>query len=199
MAVETEIKVSLASTGVVREQLAPLGCSLLSSRHFEDNYLLDFADGRLKERMLLLRVRLVGGKAWLTYKGPPRPEGIFKVREELEISVEDGSVALRILENLDLRVWFRYQKYREEYAVPVPGESGQEIHLALDETPIGTYAEFEGAEEAIRATASALGFDESKFVRASYYSLYLQYCGSRGEVAGHMVFPGGEIAKNLAV
>ncbi len=198
MAVETEIKVRLAAPELFRRQVASVS-RLLHPRHFEDNYLLDFPDGRMKSRLSLLRIRLVQGRAWMTYKGPPQPEGIFKIREELETSIEDGSVALQVFAKLDLHVWFRYQKYREEYAVPVQGKPVEEVLLALDETPVGAYAEFEGSVEAIRTAAAALGFDESKFLRASYYSLYLQHCAERGEKPGDMVFPGEAREKSLPV
>ncbi len=167
-------------------------CSVLAPRHFEDNFLLDFEDRRLAAATMLLRVRLAEGRAWLTYKGPPRPQGIYKVREELEVPVGDGSIAVQILLSLGMRVWFRYQKYRQEYALTVPGQTAAEVHLALDETPIGNYAELEGPEESIRLVAGAMGFDESRFSRASYYSLYAQYCRDRGESPGYMVFPGGQ-------
>ena len=39
----------------------------------------------------------------------------MKVREELETLVGDGEVLLRVLEELGLHVWFRYEKYREEF------------------------------------------------------------------------------------
>ena len=199
MATETEIKVRLNDLEGFRRRLASMECPLLSSRHFEDNYLLDFTDRRMAERRSLMRVRFAENRAWITYKGPPQVESIFKIREELETEVEDGSAALRILESLGLRVWFRYQKYRQEHALTVPGKREERIHLALDETPVGNYAEFEGSEDGIRNTAEALGFNESMFLRASYYALYMQYCSDRGESPGDMVFPDEQIMKNLPI
>ena len=40
----------------------------------------------------------------------------MKLREELETVVGDGLLLLRVLDQLGFRVWFRYQKYREEFA-----------------------------------------------------------------------------------
>ena len=199
MAIETEIKVRLTDIEAFRRQVASAGYPQLSERHFEDNYLLDFSDSRMNTRMSLLRVRIAQGKAWITYKGPPRPDGVFKTREELEVAVEDGLVALQILEHLDMRVRFRYQKYRQEYALCVPGKPEERVHLALDETPVGNYVEFEGSEDGIRATAAAMGFEQSRFLRGSYYSLYMRYCDERGESPGDMVFPEGQTMKNLPI
>src|SRR5919201_1980137 len=47
-----------------------------------------------------------------------------------------------------IQVWFRYQKYREEFSVPFGKRTG-EVHVALDETPVGTFAELEGKKELI--------------------------------------------------
>lgn len=199
MAIETEIKIRLTDLDAFRRLLRAVEHLLVSPRHFEDNYLLDFPDGRMNALMSLVRVRVTENRAWVTYKGPPRAEGIFKTREELETPVEDGAVALRILQNLGMQVWFRYQKYRQEYDLRVPGNPAERIHLALDETPVGIYAEFEGSENGIRAAAAALGISESKFIRVSYYSLYREFCSERGESPSHMVFPEEQPAKNLPI
>jgi len=67
---------------------------------------------------------------------------------------------------------------------------GRDIHLAVDETPVGCYAELEGPEECIRQVAIKLGFAEAEFLRDSYYSLYIRFCKEQGETPGHMLFPG---------
>ena len=63
----------------------------------------------------------------------------MKMRDEHETVVGDGEVLQRVLEELGLHVWFRYEKYREEYAA-------EDVTIALDETPVGTFVEIEGGE-----------------------------------------------------
>jgi hypothetical protein len=48
--------------------------------------------------------------------------------------------------------------------------------------------EVEGPEDGIREAAARIGIDESRFLRSSYYTLYLDYCRDRGETPGFMVF-----------
>jgi len=158
-----------------------LNPGVLSARHFEDNHLLDFADRRLSSDNCLLRVRSADERHFLTYKGPPRHEGIFKTREELETSVENGAILLQTLERVGLGVCFRYQKYRQEFVV-------DDIHIAVDETPIGNYVELEGSETGIRNIARMMGIAEEQFLRSSYYSLYVEHCREKGENPGFMVF-----------
>ena len=80
MPVETEIKVTLSDLPGFRGRLLDLGGVPLSPGHFEDNHVLDFPDSRLRSRKCLLRVRLVGESAWVTFKGPPLPGELFKKR-----------------------------------------------------------------------------------------------------------------------
>jgi adenylate cyclase class 2 len=178
---ETEIKVKIDDPVGFCRRLDLLGASVLSARHFEDNHLLDFPDQRLRSGQCLLRIRFAGDRGFLTYKGPPRPEGIFKTREELETKLESGADMLQILERIGMRVCFRYQKYRQECVL-------DGVHVAVDETPIGNYVEFEGSEEGIRDLARKMGISESQFLRFSYYSLYLEYCQQRGEAPQFMIF-----------
>jgi predicted adenylyl cyclase CyaB len=178
---ETEVKVKIEDVDDFCRQLGVLNPVTLSARHFEDNHLLDFPDRRLGLSQCLLRIRFADGRHFLTFKGPPRPNGIFKTREELETTLEDGSILLQTLERIGMSISFRYQKYRREFAF-------SDLHVAVDETPIGNYAEFEGSETGIRELAHKIGIDESRFLRSSYYSLYLDYCRERDESPGFMVF-----------
>src|SRR5512136_2862590 len=98
MPVETEVKIRLSDLPGFRGRLRKLGAAILSPCHFEDNHVLDFPDGRLRSRKCLMRVRIVGSSAWITFKGPPLPAEFVKKRDEWETPVEDGPTLLRILE-----------------------------------------------------------------------------------------------------
>ena len=180
MSTETEIKIKVSSIENFIEKLRGHNPRLVAERHFEDNHLLDFPDKTLKDAGCIVRIRHAGKRSFLTYKGPPKVEGIFKTREELETKLEDGGTALRILEKLGMRVWFRYQKYRREYEV-------DGVTVAVDETPIGNYVEIEGSEKCIFDFAGKMGIEESKFLRQSYYSLYLEECRFKGKKPGDMI------------
>ncbi|HSW38646.1 MAG TPA: class IV adenylate cyclase [Acidobacteriota bacterium] len=181
MSIETEIKIRTDDIDAFCRLLDALKPQVVSGRHFEDNYLLDFPDRRLENGRRLLRIRFAEKRVILTYKGPPDPEGIFKKREELETAVGDGPTALRMLERIGMAVGFRYQKYRREFML-------EGVHVAVDETPIGNYVEMEGSEEGIRAVAEKLRVSEAQFIRASYYSLYLDYCRGKNRHPVNMVF-----------
>jgi adenylate cyclase, class 2 len=181
LSTETEIKVKIGDPGDFCRRLSVLNPGILTPRHFEDNHLLDFPDQRLGSSRCLLRIRSANGRHFLTFKGPPRPEGLFKVREELETTIENGEILLQVLDRIGMRICFRYQKYRQEFTL-------NETHIAVDETPIGNYVEFEGSENGIRELAGKMGISESQFLRSSYYSLHLEFCREKGEITKSMVF-----------
>ena len=80
-------------------------------------------------------------------------------------------------------VWFRYEKYREEYAA-------EDVTIALDETPVGTFVEIEGGEQGIAAMAVALGRSSADYIVDSYRSLFLQHRDANGLCGHDMVFAG---------
>jgi adenylate cyclase class 2 len=190
LSVETEVKIRIERCEEFLRRLGELGAEPVSERHFEDNLLMDFPDGRLRAARSLLRIRAVEDDAWVTFKGPPEDSALFKIREELETRVESARIALEVFERLGMRSWFRYQKYRSEYRVQRGSPGGGAVQLAYDETPIGVYTELEGSPEDIRRVAGMLGFSESVFVRDSYYALYVRFCVARNQDVADMVFKG---------
>src|SRR5262249_15067749 len=120
------------------------------------------------------------GKSLLTFKGPVQPSDV-KVREELETVVGDGTLLLQILEELGFGVWFRYQKYREEFTL-------DDVIIAVDETPVGTFVEIEGGDRGIAEMAVALGRCPADSLLDSYRALFAQHCESHGQPVTDMVF-----------
>jgi adenylate cyclase class 2 len=180
MPLEREIKLRFDSADEARERILAFGATPLLGRRLQEDCLFDTEDERLRLQRSTLRVRSEGGKALLTFKGPPLP-GLVKVREEHETVVSDGAVLQTILEELGLHVWFRYEKYREEF-------SADDIVFAVDETPVGVFVEIEGGEDAIHQAALALGRTPADYITDSYRFLFLQHREANG-LAGHdMVF-----------
>jgi adenylate cyclase class 2 len=189
MSIETEVKVRLRDRLEFRKRLDRLPLVTVAARHFEDNLVLDYPDGRLKSEACLLRLRSARGEGTITFKGPPQPSELFKRREEIETSVGRVEPVLRILARLGLTVWFRYQKFREEFDVSVKGGAAPPVRLAIDSTPVGDFAELEGTEDGIREVAVVLGIPEADFLRDSYYAIFVNSCREEGREAKDMVFP----------
>jgi adenylate cyclase class 2 len=177
--VEREVKLRFESPDEARAAILAAGAAPLRCRRLQEDALFDTEDETLRRRRCVLRVRTEAGKSLLTFKGPVQP-GTMKIRDEYETVVADGTVLQHVLEELGLHVWFRYEKYREEYAA-------EDVTIALDETPVGTFVEIEGGELGILAMTQALGRTPADFILDSYRGLFIKHREKFG-LDVHMVF-----------
>jgi adenylate cyclase class 2 len=177
---EREVKLRFASVEEARAAVIATGATPLLGRRLQEDSLLDADDEQLRRRRCVLRVRVENGKSRLTFKGPVQPS-MMKLREELETVVGDGAILLRVLEEVGLHVWFRYEKYREEFA-------HEDVIVAIDETPVGIFVEIEGGEQGIATMAEALGRTPADYVVESYRGLFLRHREEYGLTGADMVF-----------
>jgi adenylate cyclase class 2 len=184
--IEREIKLRYRNRHEAEAAIESIQKSPHRDRRLQDDRLLDLPEGNLRQKQCTLRVRVEkfsGGHttASVTFKGPPQQD-IMKVREEIETTLADGDTMLRIFQNLGWRVWFRYQKYREEFI------TRDNVIVALDETPIGMFVELEGTKDAVAQLAQSLAKTSADYISASYRKLYETDCMESGRSVSHMVF-----------
>jgi adenylate cyclase class 2 len=177
---EREIKLRFDSAEAARAAVLAAGATPVGARRLQEDCLLDTADDLLRRRRSALRVRMESGKSLLTFKGPVQTS-IVKLRQELETVIGDGPLLVRILEELGFHVWFRYQKYREEFAL-------DDVIVAVDETPVGVFVEIEGGEGGIAEMAQALGRGPADYLLDSYRGLFVRHCEQRGVPPTDMLF-----------
>ena len=177
---EREVKLSFDSADAAREAVLAAGATPLHGRRLQEDALLDTAGDSLRERGCCLRIRMENGKSRITFKGPVQ-HSPMKLREEFETLVGDGVLLLRVFEELGYRVWFRYEKYREEF-------SHEDVTVAIDETPVGVFVEIEGTESGIMTMAAAMGRRQSDYILDSYRGLFLRHCDALGLPGADMVF-----------
>jgi adenylate cyclase, class 2 len=177
---EREVKLRFDSADEAREAIEATGATPLRCRRLQEDALLDDRSESLRARGCMLRVRVESGKSLLTFKGPVQPSAM-KLREELETIVGDGETMLRCFERLGYAVWFRYQKYRQEYSLG-------DVVIAIDETPIGVFVEIEGGERGILDAAESLGRSPADFVLDSYRALFMEHRRTHGLPVTDMVF-----------
>ncbi|HTQ79998.1 MAG TPA: class IV adenylate cyclase [Thermoanaerobaculia bacterium] len=175
---EREIKFPAVELDKLRGRLTELEAERLGPAAFEDNWILD-----RKEELLasgrILRLRTDGQRSRLTFKGPLHIEGNMKVREEREVDIGSADEARALFENLGYSVVRRYQKMREEWQL-----GG--VTIALDHTPIGDFAEFEG--DGAETVAKRCGLDPEKGEKRSYLRLYEDYLKEHPDAPPEMVF-----------
>jgi adenylate cyclase class 2 len=178
--VEREIKLRFNTADAARAAILAAGGTPLRGRRLQEDCLLDTDDEQLRRRRAALRIRMESGKSFVTFKGPVQPS-IARVREELETLVTDGTLLVTIFEQLGYHVWFRYQKYREEFAL-------DDVIVAVDETPVGTFIEIEGGDRGIAEMAIALGRTPSDYLLDSYRGLFCEHCRQMGLPLTDMLF-----------
>lgn len=148
-----------------RETLLAAGARLERPRVYERNVRYDTVDDRLLQRDELLRLRQ-DTVARLTFKGVDQSTGQSeaKVREEIEVEVEDFDRVASIIKRLGYEPKQVYEKYRETFWLG-------EVEVVLDEMPFGNFVELEGEEEVIKAAANHLGLDWNRRIVTNYLDL----------------------------
>jgi adenylate cyclase, class 2 len=177
---EREVKLQFGSVEEARDAVTSAGAAPLRCRRLQEDALLDDKAETLRKRCCALRVRVESGRSLVTFKGPVQVSPM-KLREEIETVIGDGETMLRCFEQLGYGVWFRYQKYREEYAL-------SDVIVAIDETPVGVFVEVEGDEHGIIEATRALGRTPDDFVLDSYRSLFMEHRRAHGLPATDMLF-----------
>ena len=180
---ETEVKLAVRDLRAIKRRLAELGWKPAGRRQAERNVVYDRPDGSLFSSGRLLRIRQTGERCWLTVKGPSRPGRKHKVREEHEIETRDLASLTKITETLGFIATWRYEKFRTEYR-----REKARGKILLDETPIGTFLELEGASRWIDETAAALGFQTKDYILASYRDLFHELRRTGAVTSRDMVF-----------
>jgi adenylate cyclase, class 2 len=184
MTIETEIKFRVADLTALAHRLEEVGFRVKTPRSFESNVLYDTPDRRLRARTEILRIRSYAGRWTLTHKRlPPGVPGEdrHKHRVETETAVANGDALSEVFVSLGLVAAFRYEKWRSEW------DDG-EGHCVIDETPIGDYAELEGAPEWIDRVASRLGIDSAEYLTLSYGRLFDLWREKHGSHAEDLTF-----------
>lgn len=178
---EVEIKVPLSDPQEMRGRILSNGGKLKRERHFEANFLYDYSNRALSAAGCLLRIRELPEGALLTFKGKVVYNEKFKVRPEAETMCENVYGIKSILSSLGFRVFFRYEKFREEFIL-------SDTLVCLDELPFGFYLEIEGEENKIEEVTKILSLNKETFSKKSYASIYAEICRREGKPFGDIIF-----------
>lgn len=163
---EVEVKFLVSDLAAFRERLVAEGAELTKPRLYERNIRFDTIREDLRRKGQLLRLRQ-DNHTRLTFKGIPPVDTApteVKVREELEVEVNDFETLALLLERIGFEPWQVYEKYRETFVL-----AGVEV--VLDEMPFGNFVELEGEEAKIKQLAGRLGLDWESRVLENYLAL----------------------------
>ncbi len=169
---EIEVKFYLSRRQEMEAKLAA-SAKLDDARVHEVNLRLDTAGLDLANTGRLLRLRQ-DRRARVTYKGLGSEQGGARLRQELEFTVSDFDITLKVFEALGFRVQLMYEKYRTTYHL-------ENVDVAVDEMPYGDFVEIEGPDgESIHKVADRLGLDWDRRNLDSYTVLFERASHSLG-------------------
>lgn len=178
---EQEAKFWVPDLEAFRAHLEAQGARPLAPRVHEYNLRFDTPAEHLTREGRVLRLRR-DRRTTLTYKGPGHAQEGLLIRQELEMEVPDFDLARHFLEALGYRVVFVYEKFRTLYRF-------DDVLIALDETPMGSFVEIEGpSPEAVLEAARTLGLNPSMAIPHSYASLFREVQERLGLPVRHLTF-----------
>ena len=189
---EIEIKLAVADLGSTARALRWLGFSVVARRCLEQDTLYDTPGSELRRRGCLLRLRRVGRRGWLTFKGPAAASRRYKIRPEWETELRFPDIVALFFPPFGLRPVFRYEKFRTNFTAQGRFRSGAAL---LDETPIGNFLELEGPARWIDRVARCLGARRTDYIIKSYAALYADWCRRRKRPVRNMVFAPAQLGR----
>lgn len=181
---EIELKYPLSDPDALRTALKERGALLMEQREDADQY-YNAPDRDFAKTDEAFRIRCIGSRNLLTYKGP-KIEAQTKTRKEIEVAAADGTLVAVELRRLFVALGYRpvaiVLKRREVFEL---NRDGFSLHICLDNVDrVGTFAEIEivadeaqleEARSAILMLADELGLKQSE--RKSYLQLLLERTG----------------------
>jgi adenylate cyclase class 2 len=182
MSKEIEMKVKLKSPTNLRKKLKEVGAKYLGKEK-QVNITFDSPYFRNVESGNFLRLRKTEKNTILTYKGKDEPNTTAKIREEIEVKVNNFDNMLSILTLLGFVVKFRYEKNREIYHF-----EGTEI--VIDEFPkLGWFCEIEARSESdIMKIAEKLSINPKELTNKSYWYFMDEYMKKTNQTLKEFVF-----------
>jgi adenylate cyclase, class 2 len=184
VAYEVELKYRNVDHDDLRDRLAAIGATLLSSEQQEDHYLAH-PSRDFRQTGEALRLRRVGDDNLITYKGP-KLDGPTKTREEIELSFDSGTQSqgalLRLFDHLGFRPVETVRKRRETHAIEF---AGRRLEIGLDSVEsLGNFAEVEAiaagqddlkpAREAVLALSRQLSLNPDQIEVRSYLRMLVE-------------------------
>jgi adenylate cyclase class 2 len=178
---EVEMKFAVADFAPLEAALAAKGAAIESPRHDADHY-FNAPDRDFAKTDEAVRVRTIGEKNFVTYKGP-KIDRETKTRLEIEVPLADGEDAAADLRRLLTHLRYRpVAVVRKTRRIAKFTRDGFNMQMTLDEVDgVGQYAELEvmapeqradAAKAAVLAVAAELGLIHSE--RRSYLQLLLE-------------------------
>jgi adenylate cyclase class 2 len=177
---EVEMKFAIECWASLEPRIRALGGVLHETRQEVDGY-FNAPDRDYAQTDEALRLRQIGSRNVLTYKGP-KLDGATKTRKEIEVPLADGENVARTMRDLLQAIGYSFVRIvRKQRAIYQMESQGLPLEICLDEVEgLGSFLELEivapperadAARTVLHNVAQALGLSHSE--RRSYLELLL--------------------------
>jgi adenylate cyclase class 2 len=181
---EVEMKFAVADFAQLEAAMAAKGAAIQPPRQDADHY-FNAPDRDFAKTDEAVRVRSIGEKNFVTYKGP-KIDRETKTRLEIEVPLADGETAANDFRQILIHLRYRpVAIVRKTRRIAEFSRDGSDMQLTLDEVDgVGKYAELEvmapeeraaAAKASVLAVAAELGLTNTE--RRSYLQLLLEKQG----------------------
>jgi adenylate cyclase class 2 len=166
---EIEMKVQLKNPNKLRKRLKEMRAEYLGKER-QINITFDSPYFRNVERGKFLRLRKTEKNTILTYKGKGKPKANAKIREEIEVKVDNFDNILKILTLIGFVEKFKFEKNREIYHF-------KDSEIVIDEFPkLGWFCEIEAKNENdIIKVAEKIGIKPKELTNKTYWYFMNEY------------------------
>jgi predicted adenylyl cyclase CyaB len=177
---EVELKSVLLNWGATRARLEDEGARLVFAGRLEDRR-FDSPDRALATRDVVLRLRVHRGQgvSWaeLHWKGPTEADRIYKVRDELQVGLDEAESMAAILEGLGYIVTLAIDREVEQYEL-------EQATVRLERYPrMDDLIEVEGNPDAIEQAIARLGLPRDQFSSERLPEFILRFQSRTGQQA----------------
>lgn len=174
--VETEAKYAVTDPSALVIALQGLGFSSSELVDQRDEY-FDFSDNRLRKLDFVIRIRVEGGRIFISLKGPRfYVDSGESSRIELEFVAKEALSLKADLESKQLEVTWFFEKRRTSYTREDAG-----CVVMIDEVPeIGYFVEIEGPLDAVRAVMPQIKQFLGGIERRNYRDLFVESKRAQG-------------------
>jgi predicted adenylyl cyclase CyaB len=166
---EIETKFKIKDPKEIIDKLAELGAKQTYVQKEHDVY---FVSGKCQGPVSTIRVRHLDDNTgvFTIKKNVPNQEKNIKIKEEIEVKVDDAQKMCGMLRDIGFKQRFVKEKKRTIYSI-------ENSEVCIDKMPyIGWYVEIEAPDiQTIENLAGKLGFDMDKAVKDTYMALFNLY------------------------
>jgi len=148
---ETEVKILEINTEEITKKLIELGAKKIGKNLIQESFF--GIKEEINEKTEMFRLRKIGDKTEIAYKGEKEKDEHFGIREEIQTEVKNYETIKTIMKKIGLKILITREKERISFTL-------NNLTIEIDKYPIiPAYLEIEGEKTEIEELVKKLGYE----------------------------------------